>query len=118
MVGEALGENFVNLKKKVEENVQQKEDLQAQLCSFFYLSREIFFNVVLQAIQINVHRVHLHNYAGCYVGHGQVAERASGRPGQEEAVQTTRDVRGEVKTRPALRQKFKSLNYLEVFYKI
>ena len=29
MVGEALGENFVNLKKKVEENVQQKEDLQA-----------------------------------------------------------------------------------------
>ena len=65
-----------------------------------------------------MHRVNLHNCAGCYVGHGQVAERASGRPGQEEAVQTTRDVRGEVKTRPALRQKFKSLNYLEVFYKI
>ena len=82
------------------------------------LSREIFFYVVLQAIQINVHRVHLHNYAVCYVGHGQVAERACGRPAQEEAVQTTRDVRGEGKTRPALRQRFKSLNYLEVFYKI
>jgi len=95
MVGEALGENFVNLKKKkVKENVQQKE-----LCSFFYLSREIFFNVVLQAIQINMHRVHLHNYAGCYVGHGQVAERACGRPGQEEAVQTTRNVRREGKTK-------------------
>ena len=92
MVGEALGENFVNLKKNVEENVQQKEDLQAQLCSFFYLSREIFFNVVLQAIQINVHRVHLHNCAGYHVGHGQVAERACGRPAQEEAVQTTREM--------------------------
>ena len=29
MVGEALGENFVNLKKTVEENAQQKEILQA-----------------------------------------------------------------------------------------
>ena len=40
-----------------------------------------------------MHREHLHYCAGCYVGHGQVVERACGRPAQLEAVQTTRDVR-------------------------
>ena len=54
-----------------------------------------------------MHRVHLHNCAGCYVGHGQVAERACGRPAHEEAVQTTRDVWGEGEIRHALRQRFK-----------
>ena len=85
--------------------------------------KEDFFNVVLQAIQFKylpvwlklrriwcynqecsndlevgfldlIHRLHLHYCAGCYVGHGQVAEQACGRPAQEEVVQTTRRCEG------------------------
>ena len=51
MVGEALGENFVNLKKCAAKRKTFKQSIAMLASSISLLCQDIFFNVVLQAIQ-------------------------------------------------------------------